>query len=178
MRIYCIVFLVAYALMNSCNATPGTSHTRPAVFAVTAKGEGNKLTASAQGNTTVFDVYSWSGIGSGAVEFVSGEPPKNIVIRLHLKGLEEFRLSYKETVIVASKPSDANSKVIQRLISPEGNEQSISSDSPFWMEIKEINDQAIFPYTSESGYFEITMPEELIWEAYRSFSMLWIDFFR
>ena len=175
---YVLVALIAHALMTGCGVTPGAPETHTPVFSVTAQGEGNELTVNTQGDTTVFDVYSRSGIGSGAVEFISGEPPKNIVIRLHLEGLEEFRLSYEEMMVIASVSSASDHEVFQSIITSTGSEQPIFSDSLFWMDVKEISDQAASPGTSESGYFEITLPEEVIQEGYRSFSIRWIDFFR
>lgn len=134
--------------------------------------------ASAQGDTFVFDVHSQRGIGSATVEFISGTPPQNIVVRLHLKGLEEYRLVYKKTTIIASVSSSASHSETQRVISPQGSEQAITSDSQFWMGIRKISDQSKSSGASDSGYFEITMPKDFAPEGYRSFSIRWIDFFR
>ena len=175
---YAVGLLMTCALLTGCAMSTGTPETRPPIFTVTADGEGNEMTASAQGDTSVFNVYSRSGIGSGTVEFISGTPPKNIVVRLHLKGLEEFRLVYKKTTMIASVSSGASHEEIQSVISPEGSEQPITSDSPFWMEIRKISDQSASLDASDFGYFEIAMPKDFIREGYRSFSIRWIDFFR
>jgi hypothetical protein len=179
MRSHCALsLLVTCALMTGCAASTGTPETLPPIFTITAEGNGNEMTVSAQGNTFVFDVYSQGGIGSGTVEFISGTPPKNIVIRLHLKGLEEFQLSCEGTTIIASVSSAANHEVIQSVISPEGSEQPITADTPFWMEIRKMSDQSISPTMPDSGYFEIATPKDLMREGYRSFSIRWIDFYR
>ena len=70
---YALGLLITYGLLTGCAASTGTPETRPPIFTVTAEGEGNEMTASAQGDTSVFDVYSRSGIGSGMVEFMETE---------------------------------------------------------------------------------------------------------
>ena len=138
------------------------------MFAVAAEGEGNQLTVSVEGETVVLDVHSQRGIGNATVELTSGAPPKNIVIRLHLKGLEEFRLSYGQRVIAAQVSSGDNS-IAQSVVSPNGDEQAITNDSLFWMNIGIVAGQ---------GYFEIRLPKDVLREGRRSFAIRWVDFYR
>jgi hypothetical protein len=170
--------LITCALITGCAAPTATPETRPPIFTVAAEGEGNEITTSTQGNTLIVDVYSQSGIGSGTCEFVSGTPPQNIVFWLHLKGLEEFRLSYEGMTIIASVSSTANHEVIQSMISPESGEQPIDSDSPSWLVIREISDLSTSPAAPDSGYLEITPPKDFAQKGYRFFSIRWIDFYR
>ncbi len=179
MRIHVALGLfVTCALLTGCAASAGAPATPPPMFTITAEGEGNEITASAQGDAIVFDVHSRSGIGSGTFEFLSGTPPKSIVVRLHLKGLEDFRLVYQKTTLIASVSSGADHAASQRVLSPDGREQLITSDSPSWMEIRRTSNPSATPGASDSGSFEIAMPKDLVREGYRSFSIRWIDFFR
>jgi hypothetical protein len=85
--------LLMICLLAGCGAPtdPPSAAPRP-VFNTTAEGDGNALKISA-GDPVVVEVRSQSGIGAGLVELVSGAPPANIIVRLHLRGLEQFRYS-------------------------------------------------------------------------------------
>lgn len=54
---------------------------------------------------TVLEVVSQGGIGAADVEMGPGPRPPRLVIRLHLAGLEQFRLIYGDTIITAAVAS-------------------------------------------------------------------------
>src|SRR3972149_537071 len=118
--------LVTCIVMAGCPAPPGALEAHVPRFNVAPDGDGNELTLSAADETALIDVHSQSGIGSATVELVSGAPPENIVLRLHLQGLEEFRLSYAGTVVAASVPSGDMGSIVESAISSEGGQQSIT----------------------------------------------------
>ena len=179
MRIHDLVGLLgACILLAGCAAPPGAPETPIPVFNVAAEGDGNELTMSAEGETVLVDVQSQSGIGSATIELVSGTFPPNIVLRLHMKGLEEFRLSYDETTITASVSSRDSGSVIQSVTSPEEGERPITPDSPSWLDIAIVSDPATPHIPLDQGYFEITLPKGLLTGADSSFSIQWIDFYR
>ena len=86
----------AFSLLMACIlitvALVGAAETHTPRFTITAEGDGNKLTVSAAGETVIMDVHSRSGIGSATAELVSGTLPENILLRLHLAGLEPGRV--------------------------------------------------------------------------------------
>ena len=179
MRTHCAPsLLLVCILMAGCAAPPGTPETSPPVFTVNAEGDGNELTVSTEGESILIDVYSKSGIGKAIIEHVSGGPPEKIVLRLHLTGLEEFRLSYDQTTITASVSSRDSRAIAQSLASPEEGEHSIEPDNSSWLDITIVSDQATPEIPLTQGYFEITLPEGLLTEADSSFSIQWIDFYR
>jgi hypothetical protein len=139
-------------------------------FTTASDGEGNTLAVSTEGQTVIVDVYSQNGIGRASVERVSEQVPEKIVLRLHLAGLEEFRLSYDSTILVASVSSTGSSDILQSILTPGGNERSLTQDSPLWMDLRVVTGQA-------ATYFEITLPAELQRDLQR-FSIDWIDFYR
>lgn len=145
---------------------------------VKAEGEGNSLTLKAEGEAVIVDVHSRSGIGSATVEHVSGPLPEKIVVRLHLKGLEEFRLSYDRTVITARVSSSDGRNIVQSVDPPGGDERPIAPDSPFRMEVKIASDQVAPRIPLEQGSFEITLPKDVLGKGRRSFSIRWVDFYR
>jgi len=171
-------WLMACLLMTGCAAPPGVSETPASVFSVAAEGDGDELTLSVEGQATVIDVHSRSGIGSAVIKLVSGPSPENVVVRLHLKGLEEFRLSYAEATITASVSSGDRRSVFQRVAWPDGGERPVTRDSPFWLDVQIVSDQVPPRIPLEQGYFEITLPRSFLREEQRSFSIQWIDFYR
>src|SRR3990172_4281039 len=105
--------LLVCMLMTGCAAPPGAPETPAPVFRVSAEGDGNELTVNTEGETTIVEVHSESGIGSATIELVSGGFPEDIVLRLHVQGLEKFQLSYGGTVISASVASSDSRSVFQ-----------------------------------------------------------------
>ena len=155
--------------------TPDTQVPR---FAIAADSDGNEVTVSAEGETTLIEVHSQSGIGSATVELVSGAPSQNIVLRLHLKGLEQFRLLYDETVVTASVAGNDIGSIIESATLSEGGEYSITPDSPLWLHIRIVSSRVAPDIPLDQGHFEITLPRDFLHDEHRSFSIRWIDFYR
>jgi len=90
------------------------------------------VTVTEEGGTALVEVTSPSGIGSADVQHTGGKRPRQVVIRLHLKGLEEFQFAYGQTVVTASFRVAAG-----RLgeCSPGGSslDEAIAPGSPYWM---------------------------------------------
>jgi hypothetical protein len=126
----------------------------------------NQLSLNIENETTVIDIQSPGGIGKADIEFLSGSYPAQIILRLHIKRLEGFRLTYGITTVSASS-SGTSDTVTQSLIQPGGSESAITSSSPLWMHIR-----------PEQEYLEITLPRALTQEKTESFSFQWVDFYR
>jgi len=148
------------------------------MFQVKTEGDGADAAISVEAKVVVLDIRSRSGIGRARVERVSGPLPEKIVVRLRLKGLEEFRLSYDRMVITARVSSSDSRNITQSVDPPGGNERPITPDSPFWMEVKIVSDQAAPRIPLEAGRFEVTLPKRVLGKGRRSFSIRWIDFYR
>jgi hypothetical protein len=104
--------------------------------------------------------------------------PQKMIARLHLRGLEEFRLLYADTVLVASASSGSTFNPVERRILSSGTEQPVLPGGPLWMEIRIVSDQTVQNIPLEEGYFEITFPREFAGKAGISFEIQWVDFFR
>jgi hypothetical protein len=126
----------------------------------------NQLSWSIEDETAVLDIQSPGGIGNADIELLSGSYPAQITLRLHIKSLEGFKLTYGKTTVSASSSGTADSAT-ESLIQSDGSERAITSLSPWWMEIR-----------PEQEYLEITLPRALIQEKPKSFSLEWVDFYR
>jgi hypothetical protein len=175
---YFICRLAACALAISQLVPGGALAQEVPVFQVKAEGDGANATISIQDKTAVLDIHSRSGIGSATIERVSGPAPEKIVVRLRLKGLEEFRLSYDRTVVTARVSSGDDRDIIQSLDPPGGDERAITPESPHWMEVRIVSDRAAPGIPLDEGHFEITLPKDVLGKGHRAFSIRWIDFYR
>lgn len=178
MRRILLPFGLIIVLLVSCTTQPPPSNGQTPEFRITPAKPEDVVTVADESGATIFDIQSVSGIGSASVEVVSGTLPESVTVRLHTTGLEEFRLSYNETIIAASIPSgEGFGNPSERLLSSDG-ESPITALHPLWMKIKIVSNQSIQKIPLEEGYFEITFPKEFAQDSGGAFEISWIDFFR
>ena len=175
-RSYLQTILLSFFLI-SCAGQAANAQSGEPGFTVTTKNEGDKVDLQYENGITFIDVYSSSGIGSAEFKLKSGTMPEQMVLRLHLKGLEEFRLTSAQTSIAASVSNSDPSEVHQRIVAAS-NATPLLPGQPLWMEIKIVSEQAVKTPPLEEGYFEITVPKEFLRKAGTSFEIAWIDFYR
>lgn len=148
------------------------------MFTVTTKNPDDQIDIKNEKVITTVDVYSPTGIGSAQFALESGSMPERMVLRLHLKGLEELRLVSDQTTIAASASSSNLFRVSDQRVISSGNEYSITPIDPLWMQIEIVSGQAIETIPLKDGYFEITISNEFIQNSGDSFEIQWIDFYR
>lgn len=171
-------FGLVLVLLVSCATRETRSKGQSPEFKITPAKAEDIVTVAIESSATVFDIQSISGIGSASIELVSGTMPEIVLVRLHTAGLEEFRLSYNETIIAASVPSgEGFGNPNESLISSDG-ESPITSLHPMWMKIDVVSKQSVKKIPLEEGYFEITLPKESARDSRGAFEISWIDFFR
>lgn len=165
--------------LSACTSRSVNAQTPQApAFAVTLKNSTDQLSIDFQENISYIDISSPGGIGSARLTLESGDLPEGMVVRLHLAGLEELRLSSERNtlVLVASIPSHAGlSALSQRKISGN-NEQALRSFDALWLAIRIVAETQKIPL--QSGWFEITVPARFLQEASGTFELQWVDFFR
>jgi hypothetical protein len=164
-------------LLVSCAGLPAGTQPEEPVFMVTTKNEDDQVLIQHENGTTFLDVHSSTGIGSATLELESGTMPGNMILRLHLKGLEELRLTSAQTSIAASVSNSNPADIHQRIIAAS-SDSPLLPDHPLWMNVEIISPQAEKNIPLEEGYFEVTMPTEFIQKAGNSFEIQWTDFFR
>lgn len=168
--------LLMCLLFASCASLPDNALDARPEFRVSTKKQGDKVSVLAEDSQTVIEIYSETGIGSAGFELISGAMPKYIVLRLHLRGLEEFRLISSQVVVAASISSSGVLNTNHQRIISSNLEFPILSVHPLWLNIEIISNSTKIPL--EDGYFEITLPAEFLREAGTSFEIQWIDFYR
>ena len=156
---YGLLMLCVAVAMTACNRNQSPQFTAGA-------DKDNQLSLSVEDETTVIDVQSPGGIGKAEIKLLSGSYPAQIILRLRIKRLEGFKLTYGMTTVSASSSAGADT-VIQSLIESDGVERALMPSSPLWIDIQ-----------PEQEYLEITLPAALTQEEPESFSFQWVDFYR
>jgi len=162
----------------SCASQPANAQSGDEpVFSITAKNQNDQINVQYVNGVTVVDVQSPTGIGSAKLELESGDMPEDMLLRLHLQGLEEIRLISDQVVIVASGSSSEPFVINDQRVISSGSEYSITPIDPLWMKIEIISDQAK-KIPLEAVYFDINIPRAFLRNAGSSFEIQWIDFYR
>jgi len=164
-------------LLASCAGGPADAGAQSAqpVFIVITKNPEDQVDIQAENGAAQIDIQSPSGIGAASFELESGTMPENITLRLHLMGLEGFRLTSARDQISASVSGEANANT-QTILS-SGAESPLSPGDSLWIEIAIVS-EAEKKIPLEEGYFEVTVPQEFIRNAGTLFEIEWIDFYR
>lgn len=160
----------------SCASQPANAQDAKPEFRVTVKNADDTVSILDENSQTIVDIHSDFGIGSASFELTSGTMPDSILLRLNLKGLEDFRLISAVNTITASISSgDMFSSINQKVVS-SNTERPILSTDPLWMNIEIVSENKRIPL--EEGHFEIEIPREFLRNAGASFEVTWVDFYR
>jgi hypothetical protein len=151
----------------------------PAKFKITTKRKDDTVEVRADKQKTLLVVKSPFGISQAVIERLDETWPKTVVLRLHLKGLENFRVATgKVRIDAAASVRDGKAKARQW---KDGKEDApLDEKSPLWMDIRILGSDGK-PATAlplKDGYFEVTLPRALFDGNPKAMTVSWIDFYR
>jgi hypothetical protein len=171
---YAFTALTMFVLMMSA-ATAGDDKAPP--FKITTKRDNDTVEVRADKEKTVFIVKSPFGISSAIIERNGEKWPDAVVLRLHLTGLENFRVTNDNLKLEASVSSQNG---IVRLWKDGKEDSPLDAKSPFWMGIRMIGGDGKPAKTIplKEGYFEMTLPKAFFEGNPKSITVNWIDFYR
>lgn len=169
--------LLALGVLLVACAGPPAGQGEPLVSA-TAQGEGNAVEVAVSGREVALDVFSNRGIGSATVELAGGPAPSSLELRLHLRALEELRLSYGGGATVASLASGPGHALTQRRVGPDGVERPLAPGEPGWLAVAIVSPEADPAFPLREGHIAVTLPPDMLAEAEGGLSIQWVDFFR
>lgn len=175
--VYCRMLLVFLALvgLGACTAF----RNRPPAFNIVTPKSSDRLTVNVTGAETALDIFSETGIGGAEVRLTAGSFPEKMLLRLHLKGLEELRVSYRDQTLLASVFSSGEREIRQSRGVARGDSlewEILKPGSRYWMEIRIVSGDSRIPLTE--GYFEVQLPRFFREDKISRFSLRWIDFYR
>ncbi len=146
-------------------------------FEITTKRDNDKVEVKVESGKAVFSIHSPFGISQTVIESTSGTWPATVILRLHLKGLENLKVSNGKVTLEAAVSSQDGQVRLWR----DGKEDSpLDFTSPYWTEIRIVgkDGKPVTTIPLEDGYFEIQLPQALLEDNPKSVTINWIDFYR
>ena len=169
------IVLVVATIANIGSAVTSNDNSPP--FKITTKRDNDKVEVKVEKDKTMFSVQSPFGISNAVIERTDEAWPDAVVVRLHLKGLENFRAT-NDKVTLAASVSSQDGKV--RLWKDGKEDSPLDAKSPLWMEIRMIggdgNPAKTIPL--KDGYLEMQLPKAFFEGNPKSITLNWIDFYR
>lgn len=154
-----------------------TSHRHAAMVKIVSHKNDARLQIRQEQGAAIIDIFSESGIGEAAFEFIPDSLPSKILLRFHLRGLEELRFAYGETVISAAISSTGQHEIRQSLSQAgERPMEALTTSSPFWMKLRVVSREPKIPL--RDGYVEVEAPQDFLSSGARNATIHWIDFYR
>lgn len=170
------VLLPLCVLLAAC--APAPTGQGPTVVGAAAEGAGNSVEVTLAGRDLAADVWSEGGIGAATFELKGGPRPAAILLRLHLRALEELRVALGQDVIVVSVASAAGHAVSQRHGAPGGAEQELAPGADGWLPVEIIAPTPDPAFPLQEGHFAVSLPADSLDRAGASIRIQWVDFFR
>jgi len=135
----------------------------------------SRVRFSVEGETTIIDIVSEFGIDKAIIRRSSQKWPKSILVRLHLSGLELFRVNNGEYAIdwsVASTGENSSRVSLRK----GADETPLDTDSPYYSSADIVGGNRKIPL--KDGYFEVRLPAKLFEGNSEQITLQWIDFYR
>ena len=169
--------LAIVAVMAAVLSTGCTDVVKETQLKITTKRADDRVDVKVEKDRMIFSVRSPFGISQTVIESTNGTWSDIVILRLHLKGLENFKISNgKDTIEAAVSSQDGSVRLWK-----DGKEDSpLDAKSPYWMEIRMVGNDGK-PTTTiplKDGYFEIQLPKALFEDNPKSITVNWIDFYR
>lgn len=136
--------------------------------------DGDQVTIKDATEHVTIDITSARGIGKAEI-LRTGPAPQALTFNLHLKGLEELRLSWGNVALAIHVASGDGS--VRQEVSPGGGQAApIDSSSPYWAPV--VIDAADPQIPLTDGSFSVAAPPAFLQAAPQRFALQWIDFYR
>ncbi len=183
-----IFFLLACLALTACGSsmpvvsaqptpTPEGFVTKDSMFEITLAKPDDRIAVTAQDEILYLDISSPSGIGQAQIHPLADLNGKKFILRLHLRGLENFTFVFGDKSVQAAIPSTGAPMPIEALVLPSPTEPlSLTAQSEYWLPIEPVAPNKTIPLTD--GYFQIELPRAYYDANARDFSIAWIDFYR
>lgn len=148
-------------------------------FTITCTKPKDAVTETTSAERTIFTVSSPTGIGAATIERTAEAWPKQVVIRMKLRGLESWNIESGTAKLIASVKSQTGQShpLIMR---QQDKEIVVTADSPYWLEPQALNaaGKPIKGLPDKDGYFEMVVPQAFLKDAGNKIRLSWVDFYR
>lgn len=170
--------LVAPALFVVALAATTTAADDPPLK-VTTKRADDRVDVKIEKRKATISVHSPFGISHAAIERAGETWPDAVVLRLHLKGLENFKVTSSKVKLEGSA-SLQDGKPLVRLWKDYKEDAPLDAKSPYWIEVRIVggDGKQAKEIPLKGGYFELPLPRAVFEGNPKSITVRWIDFYR
>jgi hypothetical protein len=151
----------------------------PTKFKITTKRKDDNVEVKVEQDRTVFAVKSPFGISQAVIERQEATWHKAVVLRLHLKGLSNFRASNGKVKVDAAVSIQEGKTQVRMW--KDGNEDApLDEKSPFWTDIRIVSGDGkpARELPLKDGHFDVALPKAFFEGNPKSITVNWIDFYR
>jgi len=170
-----IVILITAAITS---AIPAGDDKQPP-YKITSKRDDDRVDVKAEKGKATFSIHSPFGISHAAIERVGDKWPDDVVLRLNLKGLENFKVSNGKVTLEGSVSLQVEKPVVR--LWKDGKEDSpLDAKSPYWIGVRILggDGKPAKEIPLKDGYFELALPKAFFEGNPNSITVNWIDFYR
>lgn len=170
-----IVFFLLSSIVGMTDIDTACGDDSP--LRITTKRDSDKVEVTVEKDMAVISIRSPFGISHTVIERSGNDWPDNVMLRLHLKGLENFKVTNGTDTLDAAVSSQ-NAKV--RLWKDGKENPLLDSKHPYWMEIRKVgkDGKPVKTIPLKDGFFEMQLPKALFEDHPKSITVNWIDFYR
>jgi hypothetical protein len=160
-------------------ATMTAADDQPPPFKITTKQTNDRVEMKIEKDKVIFSVHSPFGISHAVIERTDEKWAHAVVLRLHLKGLENFQVTNGKVKLEASV-SLRDGKPVVRLWKDGQEDTPLEAKSPFWIELRVLDKDGkpAQEIPLKEGYFEMQLPKEFFAGKPKGITVSWIDFYR
>ncbi|MFT4549061.1 MAG: hypothetical protein ACI9UA_001498 [Pseudoalteromonas tetraodonis] len=139
------------------------------------KRDTSQIEISGDDRKAIIDVTSKFGIDTATLTRRTEHWPNETLVRLHLSGLESFKIEAGKIAVnwSVSSTGDHQSRVA---LLKAGKETPIAKGSPYYSLVAIVDSNGKIPL--KGGYFEVPLPAKLLEDNPDTITLRWIDFYR
>jgi hypothetical protein len=148
-------------------------------FRITTKRNDDRVDVKSEKDKATFSIHSPFGISQAVIKRAGEAWPDAVVLRLHLKGLENFKVT-NDRVKLEGSASIQDGKPLVRLWKDGKEDAPLDAKSSYWMAIRILDGDGkqAKEIPLRGGYFEMQLPKALFEGNPKAITVNWIDFYR
>ncbi len=175
-----IIAAVWVLLVRSAVAEPAADAVPvEAAYRIATKRSSDQVTVQGSGEQVVFVVESRTGIGRAEITRRDASWPATVVIRLVLRGLEDFRVKAGDTELGVAVSSHGEGGRVRAWRKSE-EQAALAADDPLCPRVRLLDSRGkpTDKGPPEIAAIEVVLPAALLKNQPQSIEFSWIDFFR
>jgi hypothetical protein len=151
---------------------------KPPSFKITTKRANDSVQVLQEKAKTVLVIKCPFGISNASIERTGAQWPTELLVRLHLKGLENFKAANGKGTLHAAASVQGGKLTLRQWKNGKEN-QPLDKTSAWWMENRTLDSGK--PATKiplKDGFFELAIPSAFFDDNPKAITLEWVDFYR